>query len=335
MNIIARTVLVFIGFTVAAEVCAEGGAKSLFDNVIPAIVKERKKANEVVSAPREKQNNPETTNADNEKNAPNLPRTKPTDNAQRSDTNSKKEKYAAPPVQKKYVSSKPKTTQLVSNSAESNITKKASKKASSRVNKEDAFVVDEGVQESQYAGIKYWIDMESDKGLDRVATNHLFRAGDRIKIKIVPNINGYLNVYNIGTTGRKTRLFPASENSAKVIAGVTYTVPAAGMMRFDENPGREEIGIFLTDRPISMDGGDDSGAQSGQRASYASAMPVSCKGSKDLILESNCAKKPTGSKDLILEKSTDTHGVAEYAVAPMRDISAGQSVSLNFFLNHK
>ncbi len=320
MNIKAKTALAMVGYIVAAEVCAEGGAKSLFDNVIPAMVKERKKTNEIANAPREKQDSPESTTTENKEAAPVPPESNPTGGSKQSGKNR---------------SSKPKTTHLVSNSTDKKVTRTASRKIKSRSNEEDEFIADEGVQESQYAGIKYWIDMESDRELDRVATNHLFRAGDRIKIKIVPNINGYLNVYNIGTTGRKTRLYPASENSAKVIAGVTYTVPAAGMMRFDENPGREEIGIFLTDRPISMDGGDDSGARSGQRASYASAMPVNCKGSKDLILDTNCARKPTGSKDLILEKSTDTHGVAEYAVAPMRDISAGQSVSLSFFLNHK
>jgi Domain of unknown function (DUF4384) len=304
--------------------------------VIPAIVKERKRANEIASAPNEKRESEQSVNVEKQEDIPVPQGSKVSGAAKRSDTSRRNVKSASTTVQKSDASSKPKTASLASNSGETKVTRRAPKKINTKLNEENEFIADEPVQASQYAGIKYWVDMESDKGLDRVATNHVFRAGDRIKIRIVPNINGYLYVYNKGTTGRQTRLFPAGDSSsARVATGVTYTVPAAGLMRFDENPGREEIGVFLTDRPISMDGTDDKIAQSGQRATYASATPVSCKGSKDLILNMDCVRKSTGSKDLLLEKSTDNHGVAEYAVAPMSDVSAGQSVSINFFLNHK
>src|SRR5919109_24495 len=64
-------------------------------------------------------------------------------------------------------------------------------------------------QVEKYMGISYWIDLLDRSGeMKRVTTTRTFRSGERIKLNIETNRDGYLYVINIGSTGQSRVLFP-------------------------------------------------------------------------------------------------------------------------------
>ena len=195
---------------------------------------------------------------------------------------------------------------------------------------------------NSYGGIKYWVELDNGKSLQKVTTKYQFKSGDRIRLKVVPNISGYLSVYNRGTTGNVNLLYPGANAAVgRVLEKQEYTIPSTGLIRFDNNPGREEIGIFLSQTPIA--GGNNPGDGIIQKtpatsySDYQQPVPVSyngCIGGKDLVPDMSCVGNQTGSKDLVLEEDRVSASPAEYAVAPITDLGSGKTVSISFSLKH-
>jgi hypothetical protein len=103
----------------------------------------------------------------------------------------------------------------------------------------------------QYAGIAYWVELLDRTGqLRRVTTGHPFRGGDRIRLSVQSNRDGYLYLMNVGSTGRTTMLFPSTGAPEMIRAGQVYQVPANAFLRFDVNPGQETLLIMLSAAPL-------------------------------------------------------------------------------------
>jgi hypothetical protein len=79
-----------------------------------------------------------------------------------------------------------------------------------------------------------------------------FTSGDRIRLKVQPNDDGYLYIVHQGTSGNWGILFPkltANPDSNRIQAGVQYEVPPESAFRFSGNPGTERLFILLTRVP--------------------------------------------------------------------------------------
>ena len=81
----------------------------------------------------------------------------------------------------------------------------------------------------------------------------VFHSGDRIRLSIQANDNGYLYIIVRGSSGKWSPLFPSKEiqggNNA-VEKGGRYEIPLAGVwFRFDEHPGEEKLFIVLSRQP--------------------------------------------------------------------------------------
>jgi hypothetical protein len=97
----------------------------------------------------------------------------------------------------------------------------------------------------RYVGISYQIlAIENDGQMRAVTKNRVFRSGDRVKILARTNRPGYLTVANIGTSGRMNVLF-----SEYVDANRMTEIPPNSNLRFDNNPGTENILITLSNEP--------------------------------------------------------------------------------------
>jgi Domain of unknown function (DUF4384) len=97
-------------------------------------------------------------------------------------------------------------------------------------------------KKEQYAGIAYWIDLlRGDDSRVRTTARHEFKSGDRIKLNIKPNRDGYLYVVNTGTTGASRMLYPRAggDGGNFVRAHHEYAVPDSSYIVFDDNPGIE------------------------------------------------------------------------------------------------
>jgi hypothetical protein len=100
-------------------------------------------------------------------------------------------------------------------------------------------------------GLKYSVLKVTGPDTVEVSPATRFRSGDRIRLKIEVNSNGYLYVVHQGTSGNWTPMFPASkeDGSNKVEAGKEYLVPSASMMRFSGDPGVEKLFVVLSREP--------------------------------------------------------------------------------------
>jgi Domain of unknown function (DUF4384) len=113
------------------------------------------------------------------------------------------------------------------------------------------------VADHPWVGIAYWVEWERPGSVaTRIAdpTRFVFQSGDRIRLHVKTNVEGYLYLVNRGSSGQTTVLFPAAgitEHPRRVRARQEYTVPERGWIRFDDQPGEENIVFLLAQRPLT------------------------------------------------------------------------------------
>lgn len=82
-----------------------------------------------------------------------------------------------------------------------------------------------------------------------------FHSGDRIRFTFESNVDGYLYVVQQGSSGRWTVLFPGPNiNGGKnaIGKGQRYQVPNDDWFLFDENPGTEQVFVFMSREPLKQ-----------------------------------------------------------------------------------
>lgn len=200
---------------------------------------------------------------------------------------------------------------------------------------------------NDYSGLSYWIERQSDEGMQRVTTSSTFTSGNRVRLHVKSNRSGYLYVVNQGSSGHSDFLFPATSNDREYIdANQTYTVPAhGGYIRFDSQPGQEVVWIFLSQYPLSPNApAQNTIMPNNSPMKMANYNPC---GGKDLLIEapgnlqSSCGM---GSKDLVVEDDSAPQASptsitplapAEYVVGPTELMNKGQILSLRVVLRHE
>lgn len=185
---------------------------------------------------------------------------------------------------------------------------------------EEKQALSEQSKKEKYMGIAYWIDLlKTDGEQVRTTTKKEFKSGERIKLNLKSNRDGYLYVINMGSTGTSRVLFPHSENIDNfVTANETYTVPCNKYMKFDENPGEETLLVLLSPNKINE---------------LLPASPtIKTEESNRFVVYA----KSKGAKDLLLEDDTLAGAkTAQYAVAPMSSLDKGEAISLFIRLKHR
>lgn len=177
------------------------------------------------------------------------------------------------------------------------------------------------VKTEKYLGISYWIDLlDSDGKLTRVSPTKTFSSGDRIKLIIESNRNGYLYVLNIGSSGNSHVLFPnPGVKSNLITAGLPYAIPFKTYMRFDSTPGEETLLIMLSPRPVENFG-----------PSTPASGPLDNQQTNQVIQMA----RATGAKDIVLENDSLGPAPATYAVAPVSSLES-KAITLQVKLVHK
>ncbi len=176
-----------------------------------------------------------------------------------------------------------------------------------------------------YLGISYWIELTGRDGKKRrVTADRTFRSGDRIKLLLVANRDGYLYLLNIGSTGRSYVLFPHSGMSPGdnfIRANTSYEIPYSATIRFDENPGEETLLLFLSAKPMGelLPGGD----------------PRAPSFDTEQTARWVAAGEQRGAKDLVLETDSAGPRPASYAVAPLSSLENGGMITLKIKLKHQ
>ena len=175
----------------------------------------------------------------------------------------------------------------------------------------------------EYVGISYWVELLTKSGeTQRVTTDRVFRAGERIRLHVLSNRDGFLYLINIGSTGRSTVLFPSVATTPArnaVRAGEPVIIPSNGQIRFDDNPGEESL-LFVFSPAFNED------ALPGRPT--VSALPED-------VARFLADAEARGAKDLVLEVDAADTRPAAYAVAPSTSMRDGRLVIVRVALTHR
>lgn len=194
--------------------------------------------------------------------------------------------------------------------------------------------------EKEFMGVSYSVDLIREGHTKRsVSTSYNFVSGDRIQLHLTVNKDGYLYVNHQGTTGAWKNLFPRNNGNGFVKAGASVLIPSNQMMRFDDNPGKESLGLILSAIPLPEMQTPQQNTQSDYKQNiYQTASYTGC-GSKDLLLEGgegdiNQVKQQCGSKDLVIEDDTNSLQPASYVVAPVNSLQRFAPIIVPITLTH-
>lgn len=107
-------------------------------------------------------------------------------------------------------------------------------------------------------GLRYSILKREGNESTEVSPGAVFRSGDRIRLRVEANADGFLYIVHRGSSGVWKPLFPSSEvagGSNKIEKGKSYEIPSGFVFTFDEQPGEEKLFIVLSRRTESdLDG---------------------------------------------------------------------------------
>jgi hypothetical protein len=101
-------------------------------------------------------------------------------------------------------------------------------------------------------GLRYTILRRTGEGQSEVNSEAVFHAGDRIRLAVEANDDGYLYVVNRGSSGTWKLLFPSAEikgGDNRIQRRVRYEVPSGYTFTFDEQGGEEKLFLVLTRQP--------------------------------------------------------------------------------------
>ncbi|HSR66859.1 MAG TPA: DUF4384 domain-containing protein [Acidobacteriota bacterium] len=122
-------------------------------------------------------------------------------------------------------------------------------------------------------GLKYKIKRcTGECTVEDVDQSHIFYTGDKIRLEIEANIDGYLYIINKGSTGRTKTLFPEPSlngGTNLIQRGVSYSIPSEGWITFTKRPGREQVIIIVSRTPLQS-----LPEQASEAASTVSALQV-------------------------------------------------------------
>lgn len=104
------------------------------------------------------------------------------------------------------------------------------------------------------ARISYWIELVRDGKIYRCNNKTSFKSGDAIKFHIIPQTDGYAYVVmNKSSRGKSATLFPSAETGTNnfLTKGQDYPLPSKTWLKFDNNPGTEEVSLVFSQKKIS------------------------------------------------------------------------------------
>lgn len=141
----------------------------------------------------------------------------------------------------------------------------------------------------------------NDGGIKAVSPKTIFTGGSRIRLAFNANRAGYLYVINLGSSGKVTTIFPATNtDNNRVQPGLVYQIPqqTGKSIRFDTTPGEEVMLVILAETRINEFeyGGQTIAINSARRASDITAPAAS-----QQRLELASLDLASSSKDLFVE----------------------------------
>jgi hypothetical protein len=117
--------------------------------------------------------------------------------------------------------------------------------------KEPANEVPQKFELGEADGLKLIIYQKTAGGMVAVSPEKSFRSGDRFKLNLQSNFDGFVYVVNTTPGGENWLLFPRKQSRGNnVRAGNSFSLPAASEFRFNDEAGIEVLQIVMSRSPI-------------------------------------------------------------------------------------
>lgn len=104
-------------------------------------------------------------------------------------------------------------------------------------------------------GLGYTLFMIKQTGdAVRISPNHQFRAGERIRLLVEANRDGYIYIFSQENDEAPKLLFPNTAiagGSNCVSAHQTFWLPEDGEIEFDNRPARERLTVVFSETPLA------------------------------------------------------------------------------------
>jgi hypothetical protein len=96
-------------------------------------------------------------------------------------------------------------------------------------------------------GIHFWLDLD---GIGPVLDRRVFQTGERIRLNVRSNCDGYLAIWTLGADGRTALLVPSD---GRVGVPLKQGAPfVSAPMRFSDPAGDERLMLFFASRRASL-----------------------------------------------------------------------------------
>lgn len=109
-------------------------------------------------------------------------------------------------------------------------------------------------QTNQAEGIAVSLLLKRDDRVVETSPQSIFRSGDRIKVSLTTNFDGFVYVLTVNPAGELTLLFPSSDVGTfnAVRRGVTYQIPSKldGWFKFQGQKGQERLFVTMSPEPV-------------------------------------------------------------------------------------
>jgi len=101
-------------------------------------------------------------------------------------------------------------------------------------------------------GAKIKIELLRDSKRRFVPLNTIFQSGDKIKLYFETNFPAFVEIYNLGSSGDRQKLFPYAGTGSRVKVTSSYVVPykATEWFEFDDKPGTEKLSFIFSTAQI-------------------------------------------------------------------------------------
>jgi hypothetical protein len=101
-------------------------------------------------------------------------------------------------------------------------------------------------------GTKVTIELLRNGETSEVAPNYQFRSGDRIRLRMQTNFEGYISLVNVGSSGTVQTLYPADGVARPIYPSQDFLVPESGSwIVFDDTPGVELLTVVMSSKPLA------------------------------------------------------------------------------------
>ncbi len=191
-------------------------------------------------------------------------------------------------------------------------------------------------QANNYTGMSYSIFQEVEGGaLSKVSPKKIFKTGDRIRVVVKTNRNGFISVVNIDPDGKASTI---SEQQAA--ANGTVNVPEKGFLKFVGKSGEEQLLFMLAAKPLSQSGQGKPNmavvvatACDSPKGSTRALVADDSAGNQFNVVEANgtCATSKGSIRSVVVELVED----AGYGVVPADTLASGQILKLRIKLRHE